>query len=176
MQHGARRVLDAGGAATLAGRRRCTRSTPMRSNCNVSPGGAADLLAATLFLDRIGNVSTRDRASIFLRGLHGKASTSNSRAGQPAAGRALVGVVGSGDLEVLLEPAPAGLHHGTSHDLRRRLRRRSGKPCSTASSATVGPLPGGALEINDFGATPGVVRMRIGQAFGALGADAGAAS
>ena len=30
-------------------------------------------------------------------------------AGAPAAGRAFVGVVGSGDLEVLLEPASAGM-------------------------------------------------------------------
>jgi very-short-patch-repair endonuclease len=36
--------------------------------------------------------------------------------------------------------------------------------------------PAVALEINDFGATPGVVGMRIAQAFGAVGAGAGATS
>ena len=43
--------------------------------------------------------------------------------------------------------------------------------------ASVGPGgPAVALEINDFGATPGVVGMRIAQAFGAVGAGAGATS
>ena len=53
-------------------------------------------------------------------------------AGQPAAGRALAGVVGSGDLEVLLQPGSDGVTR---------------------------------IVINDCGATPGVVRMRIEQAY-----------
>jgi malonate decarboxylase delta subunit len=39
-------------------------------------------------------------------------------AGAPAGGRAVVGVVGSGDLEVLLEPV-GGPHHGTNHHVHR---------------------------------------------------------
>ena len=45
MQNGARAVLNAGGCATT--------TTALRLFAlNASPGGAADLLAATLFLDR----------------------------------------------------------------------------------------------------------------------------
>ena len=87
-----------------------------------------------------------------------------------AAGRAVVGVVGSGDLEVLLEPAPAGLTtvrvttsvDGYGKVWQAQLDRVFRGP-------TVGPQgPAVALEINDFGATPGVVGMRIAQAFEAL--------
>jgi malonate decarboxylase delta subunit len=99
-------------------------------------------------------------------------------AGAPAAGRAMVGVVGSGDLEVLLEPAPAGrttVRVTTSVDgygsvWKAQLDR-------VFLGASVGPGgPAVGLEINDFGATPGVVGMRIAQAFGAIGAAPGAAS
>jgi malonate decarboxylase delta subunit len=92
------------------------------------------------------------------------------RAGAPAIGRAVVGVVGSGDLEVLLEPAAEGcttVRITTSVDgyasvWKAQLDR-------LFMGATVGPGgPAVALEINDFGATPGVVGMRIAQAFGAI--------
>ncbi|GAB3481540.1 triphosphoribosyl-dephospho-CoA synthase [Azotobacter salinestris] len=53
MQHGARAVLDAGGSATLAGRRCLKALEHDLLALNASPGGAADLLAATLFLDRL---------------------------------------------------------------------------------------------------------------------------
>ncbi|MDQ6629527.1 MAG: malonate decarboxylase subunit delta [Pseudomonadota bacterium] len=101
----------------------------------------------------------------------------NYPAGAPAVGRAFVGVVGSGDLEVLLEPAPAGLTtvrittsvDGYGKVWQAQLDR------VFEGGASVGPDgPAVALEINDFGATPGVVGMRIAQAFGALGAGAGA--
>jgi malonate decarboxylase delta subunit len=91
-------------------------------------------------------------------------------AGAPATGRAVVGVVGSGDLEVLLEPADAGrttVRVTTSVDgygmtWQAQLDR-------VFLGASIGPKgPAVALEINDFGATPGVVGMRIAQAFGAL--------
>jgi len=53
VQAGAEAVLDAGGIGTLAGRRRLHElETSMRLR-QASPGGAADLLAATLFLDRL---------------------------------------------------------------------------------------------------------------------------
>ncbi len=52
MQHGARAVLDAGGSASLTGRRRLHELDQQLIALNASPGGAADLLAATLLLDR----------------------------------------------------------------------------------------------------------------------------
>ena len=52
MQRGARDVLDAGGTAQPAGREALARLDADMLACNASPGGAADLLAATLFLDR----------------------------------------------------------------------------------------------------------------------------
>ena len=53
MQAGARTVLAAGGAASLAGRRQLRLLDRDMLALNASPGGAADLLAATLFLDRL---------------------------------------------------------------------------------------------------------------------------
>ena len=54
-QGGARRVLEHGGAAMLAGRRHLKALDRRLVDLNVSPGGAADLLAAALFLDRLQN-------------------------------------------------------------------------------------------------------------------------
>lgn len=56
MQQGARAVLVAGGSASLAGRRRLKALEQDLLRLNASPGGAADLLAATLFLDRLDHV------------------------------------------------------------------------------------------------------------------------
>jgi triphosphoribosyl-dephospho-CoA synthase len=53
MQNGAQAVLDAGGSASLSGRRRLHELDQQLIALNASPGGAADLLAATLLLDRI---------------------------------------------------------------------------------------------------------------------------
>ncbi|QXI16129.1 triphosphoribosyl-dephospho-CoA synthase [Pseudomonas hamedanensis] len=53
MQRGAQAVLDAGGSASLSGRRRLHELDQQLIALNASPGGAADLLAATLLLDRI---------------------------------------------------------------------------------------------------------------------------
>jgi malonate decarboxylase delta subunit len=99
-------------------------------------------------------------------------------AGAPARGRTVVGVVGSGDLEVLLEPAPAGLTtvrittsvDGYAKVWQAQLDRVFNGPA-------IGPSgPAAAIEINDFGATPGVVGMRIAQAFGSIGTGTGATS
>ena len=98
-------------------------------------------------------------------------------AGAPAIGRTVVGVVGSGDLEVLLEPAPAGrtiVRVTTSVDgygavWQAQLDR-------IFCGSLVGPTGAAVkLEINDFGATPAVVGMRIAQAFGSSGVAAGPA-
>ncbi|WP_448089279.1 triphosphoribosyl-dephospho-CoA synthase [Pseudomonas azerbaijanoccidentalis] len=53
MQLGAQAVLDAGGSASLAGRRRLHVLDQQLIALNASPGGAADLLAACLFIDRV---------------------------------------------------------------------------------------------------------------------------
>jgi triphosphoribosyl-dephospho-CoA synthase len=52
-QDGARRVLDAGGIGTPDGRRLLAALETQMAAANVSPGGAADLLAAALLLDRL---------------------------------------------------------------------------------------------------------------------------
>jgi malonate decarboxylase delta subunit len=93
-------------------------------------------------------------------------------AGEPAQGRALAGVVASGDLEILLEantPHQTVVNITTSVDGMGRvwqlvLERIFGD----------GSLPAAKLEINDSGATPGVVQMRIGQVFEALKSTGGA--
>ncbi|MNV95175.1 triphosphoribosyl-dephospho-CoA synthase [compost metagenome] len=56
MQQGARAVLDAGGSASLAGRRALRALDARLLQLNASPGGAADLLAACLFLDKAGSL------------------------------------------------------------------------------------------------------------------------
>jgi len=84
-------------------------------------------------------------------------------AGQPAAGRALAGVVGSGDLEVLLQPHAAGR---TSISVQTSVDGK-GPVWDALLNRIFGgdPLPAVRIVINDCGATPGVVRMRIEQAF-----------
>jgi len=97
-------------------------------------------------------------------------------AGAPARWRAAVGVVGSGDLEVLLEPGTAGRTrvrvttsvNGYAAVWRAQLDRLF------AGRAADELLPAADIEINDFGATPGVVGLRVAQTFDALkagGAD-----
>lgn len=93
-------------------------------------------------------------------------------AGQPAQRRAAAGVVASGDLEVLLEANDAHrtvVNITTSVDGKARvweavLERIFGD----------GLLPAAKLEINDSGATPGVVQMRIGQVLEQLQSTGGA--
>ena len=82
-------------------------------------------------------------------------------ADEPPVRRAHVGVVGSGDLEILLEPRVGdradvvvrtsvdGYREVWSNVLERFFARR---PVAAA------------IEINDFGATPGVVALRLAQA------------
>ena len=56
VQQGALAVLAEGGSATLAGRRQLRQLDQHLLYLNASPGGAADLLAACLFLDKAGSV------------------------------------------------------------------------------------------------------------------------
>jgi malonate decarboxylase delta subunit len=88
-------------------------------------------------------------------------------AGPSAARRALAGVVGSGDLEVLLEPNGNGM---TTISISTSVNGKG--PVWNALLDRVfsaGLLPAARIEINDCGATPGVVRMRIEQAFDEAG-------
>ena len=83
-------------------------------------------------------------------------------AGAPAARRALAGVVGSGDLEVLLEPNVNGM---TTISISTSVNGKGpvwGALLNRIFTAAL--LPAVRIEINDCGATPGVVRMRIEQA------------
>src|SRR5450830_54875 len=84
-------------------------------------------------------------------------------AGLPAAGRALAGVVGSGDLEVLLQPHQAGITVIVVHTS----VDGKGAVWDALLARVFGgePLPAASIIINDCGATPGVVRMRIEQAY-----------
>jgi malonate decarboxylase delta subunit len=83
-------------------------------------------------------------------------------ASEPAARRALAGVVGSGDLEVLLEPNSAGM---TTIAVSTSVNGKGTLWAAVLDRIFVGtPLPAVRIEINDCGATPGVVRMRIEQA------------
>ena len=54
VQHGARRVLAAGGAAHPAGRRELVAFGVELSTARLSPGGSADVLSAAIFLDALG--------------------------------------------------------------------------------------------------------------------------
>jgi malonate decarboxylase delta subunit len=84
-------------------------------------------------------------------------------AGPPAPGRTVAGVGASGAREVLLEPNGPGrttVAVQTSVD-------GYGATWTALLERVFGPgtLPAAHIEINDNGATPGVVRMRIEQAF-----------
>ncbi|MGJ7917016.1 triphosphoribosyl-dephospho-CoA synthase [Massilia sp. LXY-6] len=61
-QAGARRVLAAGGMATPNGRKALGALETRMRMLHVSPGGAADLLAAALLLDRIEPCSEREQS------------------------------------------------------------------------------------------------------------------
>jgi malonate decarboxylase delta subunit len=84
-------------------------------------------------------------------------------AGLPAAGRALTGVVSSGDLEVLLEPGAGS----RTTVLVQTSVNGFGAVWESLLNRVFGSavLPAARIEIHDSGATPGVVRMRIEQAF-----------
>lgn len=91
-------------------------------------------------------------------------------AGDPAPARVLVGVVGSGDLEVLIEPGVAGT---TSIDVTTSVNgyaRVWGAQLSRVFDAE--PRAAMRIRIHDFGATPGVVGMRLAEAFEALNGGA----
>lgn len=78
-------------------------------------------------------------------------------------GQALAGVVGSGDMEVLFSAGPGDILTVaiiTSVD-----NSRQRWQALFDRLALLTPLPAGSLQIHDFGATPGVARIRIEQVF-----------
>ena len=82
-------------------------------------------------------------------------------ASRPVSRRAHVGVVGSGDLEVLLEPSPDGRAHvavRTSADGFKDVWKAVLDRFFARNELAA------AIEINDAGATPGTVYLRLAQA------------
>lgn len=60
-KRGARLVLEAGGSSSMSGMQMLLRLHDDLMALNASPGGAADMLAATLFLDRVTSDAARTR-------------------------------------------------------------------------------------------------------------------
>ncbi|EJM03618.1 MULTISPECIES: malonate decarboxylase subunit delta [Pseudomonas] len=90
-------------------------------------------------------------------------------AGQPPRGRALVGCVGSGDLEVLIEPGLAGkLTIQVQTSVNGSEQRWQHLFARMFDGQTP---PAMAIDIHDFGATPGVVRLRLEQGFEEISHD-----
>lgn len=86
-------------------------------------------------------------------------------AGAPIAARVHVGVVASGDLEVLLEPSPQAESKVTVNTSVTGF----GSVWKTVLDRFFGHFNAAvAVEINDFGATPGLVMLRLEQAAEAL--------
>lgn len=80
--------------------------------------------------------------------------------------KVLVGVVGSGDLEVLVEPHAdlIQIQICTSVDGMAAIWKALVERLFVS-----GKFPAMRIDINDFGATPGVVRLRLDQALEVLG-------
>ena len=84
-------------------------------------------------------------------------------ANRALSGRALAGVVGSGDMEVLYTAeagATLSVEITTSVD-----NSQARWNALFKRLALIAGLPAGRLVIHDFGATPGVARIRIEQVF-----------
>lgn len=90
---------------------------------------------------------------------------------EPAATSVLVGVVGSGDLEVLIEPGTAGT---TSIDVTTSVNGYARVwDAQLTRVFNAEPRPAMRIRIHDFGATPGVVGMRLAEAFEVLASNPG---
>lgn len=87
-------------------------------------------------------------------------------ADRPATRRAHVGVVASGDLEILIEPLAPGTLAGGQAEVRVRTSVDGFDTIWHAVLARFFTRSGllGRWELNDSGATPGVVLLRLAQA------------
>ena len=158
VQSGAKQVLDLGGVGLPEG------SAAYEALCRqkLSPGGSADLLAATLFLDRLLAFWVEERnhsLGKFMESLELKIP-----AGQPIKdAQVQMGVVASGDMEVLYDGA------SDKRDLTVKITSSVDNSAARWSAiferlSVMHGLPAGIMVIHDFGATPGVARIRIEQA------------
>jgi len=90
-------------------------------------------------------------------------------AAEPGRGRTLVGCVSSGDLEVLIEPGtPGQLDIQVVTSVNGSSARWSQLFQRLFDGRNV---PAVKIDIHDFGATPGVVRLRLEQGFEEIGHD-----
>lgn len=80
---------------------------------------------------------------------------------EPVARRVHVGVVGSGDLEVLLEPSPDDRAHVT---VRTSVDGYAGTWQAVLDRFFIRYHGAARIEINDAGATPGIVLLRLERA------------
>jgi len=90
-------------------------------------------------------------------------------AAEPGRGRTLVGCVSSGDLEVLIEPGTPGqldIQVVTSVNVSSARWSQLFQRLFDGRS-----VPAVKIDIHDFGATPGVVRLRLEQGFEEIGHD-----
>ncbi|OQP30729.1 malonate decarboxylase acyl carrier protein [Pantoea latae] len=84
-------------------------------------------------------------------------------ANRTLSGRALAGVVGSGDMEVLFTAAEG---QTLTIDITTSLDNSDSRWKALFDRLNlISGLPAGQLVIHDFGATPGVARIRIEQVF-----------
>lgn len=84
-------------------------------------------------------------------------------ANRTLSGRALAGVVGSGDMEVLFTAAEG---QTLTIDITTSLDNSDSRWKALFDRLNlISGLPAGRLVIHDFGATPGVARIRIEQVF-----------
>lgn len=158
MQQGAQQVLDLGGSSSLEGRRALHLLEIDLLRMKASAGGAADLLAATLFIDRVEQSSVKNKKGILIM----ETLDFEFVATEPPVKKALVGCVGSGDLEILMEPGETGkasIQVVTSVDGSEARWHNLFERIFTAQIP-----PAVNIDIHDFGATPGVVRLRLEQA------------
>ncbi|MBZ7213792.1 malonate decarboxylase acyl carrier protein [Klebsiella grimontii] len=84
-------------------------------------------------------------------------------ANRALSGKALAGVVGSGDMEVLYT---AGQSNTLNVEITTSVDNSQARWSALFERLSlINVLPGGDLVIHDFGATPGVARIRIEQVF-----------
>ena len=83
------------------------------------------------------------------------------KAAAPLNGRSHVGVVGSGDLEILMEPSKDGQAHVV---ITTSVNGYDAIWQSVIDRFFTRFDRAASIEINDFGATPGMVALRLGQA------------
>ncbi len=84
-------------------------------------------------------------------------------ASRSLSGKALAGVVGSGDMEVLFTASDA---QTLTIDITTSVDNSNARwKALFERLGLINGLPGGQMIIHDFGATPGVARIRIEQVF-----------